>query len=169
MSDARVPLADLPDDVQALLRQLDQPPVNLYRALANNPELLRAWAGFSSTLRWNSSTPRPLRELLILRVAQLTKAEYEWRHHVVMGRAAGLSDEQVAGLAEWRSSSLFGESERAALAYAEGMTAGSVPDDVAAELARHFDPGAVVELTLTAGFYNMVSRVLDALRIDMEA
>jgi 4-carboxymuconolactone decarboxylase len=169
VSDPGVPLADLPDDVQALLDQIDQPPINLYRALANQPELLRAWAQIASTLRWKCSTPRALRELLILRVAQLTRAEYEWHHHLAMGRSAGLPDEQVSGLADWRSSTLFDERERAALAYAEGVTAGSVSDFVAADVARHFDPAAIIELTLTVAFYDMVSRVLDALRVDIEA
>ena len=165
----RVPVADLPDDVRAVLDRLDQPPLNLYRALANQTDLVRAWSQFSSALRWRCSTPRALRELLVLRVAQLTEAEYEWHHHLAMGRAAGLTDDQVSELADWRTSELFDERERAALAYAEGVTAGSVPDAVAADLARHFDAAGIVELTLTVAFYNMVSRVLAALGVGIEA
>ena len=41
------------------------------------------------------------------------------------------------------------------------MTAGGkLGDAVHADLQRHFDAGAIVELVLTAAFYNCVSRIL---------
>lgn len=154
--------------MEALLGPVPQRPVNLYRALANHPELLHAWARFASTLRWGCAAPRALRELLILRFAQLTEAEYERHHHLAMASAAGLSAERVDELAAWPSSALFDERERAALAYTEAVTAGSVSEEMAARLKRHYNSAEVVELTLTAGFYVMVSRVLNALRIPVE-
>jgi alkylhydroperoxidase family enzyme len=144
-----------------------EPPINLYRTLANHPTLLRAWIGFAWTLR-EGATPRTLRELMILRGAQLMKAEYEWHHHRRMAKEAGVPDEKVEQLASWRSSDLFDERERAALAYAEGIDAGTVSGEVAANLAQHFGPAEVVELTLTAAFYAMVPRVLDALKVPVE-
>jgi alkylhydroperoxidase family enzyme len=48
------------------------------------------------------------------------------------------------------------------------MLAGSVPDAVHEALARHFSERERVELVLTAGFYAMVPRVLDALRVPVE-
>ena len=43
-----------------------------------------------------------------------------------------------------------------------------VPDEVAAEVKRHFDDAQYVELTLTAGFYSMVVRMLESLRIELD-
>jgi alkylhydroperoxidase family enzyme len=45
-----------------------------------------------------------------------------------------------------------------------------LPDDVAQEVepARHFDEQQRVELTVTAGFYAMVPRVLEALGVPVE-
>jgi alkylhydroperoxidase family enzyme len=77
--------------------------------------------------------------------------------------------EKLEQLANWRASDLFDERERAALAYAEEINAGKVSDEAAAALARHFAPPEVVELTLTAAFYAMVPRVLDALRVPVES
>jgi alkylhydroperoxidase family enzyme len=68
----------------------------------------------------------------------------------------------------WRTSEAFGPQERAALALTDAVIAGEVPDDVAAELERHFDHAQRVELTVTAAFYAMVPRVLEALRVPVE-
>jgi 4-carboxymuconolactone decarboxylase len=168
MPEPRVPLVDLPADVVDRLAQMSEPPINLYRTLGNHPALLRAWIDFAWTLR-EGITPRTLRELMILRGAQLMNAEYEWHHHRRMATVSGVPAEKLEQLADWRASDLFDERERAALAYAEEINAGKVSDEAAAALARHFAPPEVVELTLTAAFYAMVPRVLDALRVPVES
>jgi alkylhydroperoxidase family enzyme len=86
-----------------------------------------------------------------------------------MATVAGVPAEKLEQLANWRPSDLFDERERAALAYAEEINAGKVSDETAGALARHFAPAEMVELTLTAAFYAMVPRVLDALRVPVES
>ncbi len=105
---------------------------------------------------------------MILRGSQIAKAEYEWHQHRRMARDAGVPDEQIDALAAWRTSDLFDDREKAALALTEAMVEGRVPDEVDAEVARYFSPSERVELILTAGFYVMVPRVLDALRVPIE-
>jgi alkylhydroperoxidase family enzyme len=51
---------------------------------------------------------------------------------------------------------------------AEAVTQGRVSDEVYREAARHFDPHDYVELAVTAGFYAMVARVLDAMAVELE-
>jgi AhpD family alkylhydroperoxidase len=164
----RVPLADLPPDVTARLSKLGGRPNNLYRALANQPALAQAWIEFAWALRLQSTTSRALRELIILRAAQVTGAEYEWHHHRRMAREAGVPDGKVEKLRAWKDSDAYEPAERAALAFTEAMLEGKVPDAVADELERHFAPEARIELALTAGFYAMVPRVLEALRVPIE-
>ena len=105
---------------------------------------------------------------MILRGSQIAEAEYEWHQHRRMASEAGVRDEQVEALAAWRTSELFDDREKAALGLTEAMIQGRVPDDVDAEVGRHFSPAERVELILTAGFYVMVPRVLDALRVPIE-
>ena len=151
------------------LRELGMPePINLYRVLANQPDLLRVWVEFAWTLRLAARTPRRLRELMITRGAEVMHSGYEYGHHRRMALAAGVSERELAELGRWRQSGFFSAPERAALAYMEAILEGSVPDAVADEMARHFDPAERIELTLTAGFYAMVPRVIDALRVPPE-
>ena len=43
-----------------------------------------------------------------------------------------------------------------------------VSDAVHAEVKKHFSDAEFVELSLTAGFYAMVSRMLDAMRVELD-
>jgi 4-carboxymuconolactone decarboxylase len=163
-----IPLAPLPDDVAAQVEELGAKQVNLYRCLAHAPDLLRAWMRFAWALRGHDKTSRRLRELMILRTATLHQSPYEWHQHRRMAAEAGATDYEVAELEMWRTSTAFSPADRAALALTDAIVSGEVPADVIGELARHFDHEQRVELTVTAAFYSMVPRVLDALGVPVE-
>ena len=74
----------------------------------------------------------------------------------------------IAALASWKTSPEFDDKEKAALAIAEAVTQGAVSDEVYREAMRHFDHHDYVELAVTAAFYAMVARTLDALGIQLE-
>jgi AhpD family alkylhydroperoxidase len=164
----RVPMAEFSPELQQRLEALWGKPVNLYRALGNQPALVAAWTEFFNSVRHESRTPRKLREIMILRTAQLARSDYEWAHHLTMARKAGVREEQIAELANWRDSQQFDERERAALALTEAVTACKMTDAVHAEVKRHFSDADYVELCLTAAAYAMVSRMLDALGVELD-
>jgi alkylhydroperoxidase family enzyme len=165
----RVPLAAFEPALKKRLEELWGTPPNLYRALGNQPKLVAAWAEFSKMLRYDTRTPRALRELVILRGAQLMRSEYEWAQHLAMARKSGVREAQIAELAQWRTSSQFDAREKAALDLSEAVTRGHVSDAVYAEAARHFDHHDYVELVAVAAFYAMVGRMLDAMAVPLEA
>jgi AhpD family alkylhydroperoxidase len=164
----RMPNAEFEPALQKRLEALWGSPPNLYRALGNHPALAAAWTEFARAIRYESKTPRALRELMILRGAQLMRSEYEWAQHLKMARKAGVSDAQIEALARWRESDAFDAREQAALELAEAVTHANVTDEVYARVSKHFDPQTFVELSLTAAFYAMVGRMLDAMRIQLE-
>src|SRR5688572_31546949 len=164
----RVPLAQFEPALEKRLVELWGTPPNLYKALANHPRLVAAWTEFSKTLRHDTRTPRALRELVILRGAQLMRSEYEWAQHLAMARKAGVSEAQIQNLSSWKTSSHFDAREKAALALGEAVTEGRVSDAVYAEAMRHFDHHDYVELATVAAFYAMVGRMLDAMGVQLE-
>ena len=164
----RVPLAEFEPVLKKRLEDLWGTPPNLYKALANHPNIIAAWTEFANTMRNGSRTPRALRELVILRGAQLVQSEYEWAQHLKMARKAGVREAQIAALPGWRNSGEFDAKEKAALALAEAVTQGQVVDEVYREAMKHFDPHDYVEIAVTAGFYAMVARVLDAMGVQLE-
>ena len=146
----RVPLADFEPALKTRLEKLWGTPPNLYKALGNHPKLVAAWTEFSKMLRHDTRTPRALRELVILRGAQLMRSEYEWAQHLAMARKAGVRETQIAELSTWRTSAQFDSREKAAIALSEAVTQGRVSDDLYAEARRHFDEHDYVELAAVA-------------------
>jgi alkylhydroperoxidase family enzyme len=164
----RVPNVEFEPALKKRLEELWGDPPNLYRALGNHPALCAAWTEFARAIRYESKMPRELRELMILRGAQVMRSEYEWAQHLKMARKAGVREAQIAALATWRDSKQFDEREQAALELAAAVTRGEVSDAVYARASRHFDHATYVELALVAAFYAMVARMLDAMRVELE-
>ncbi len=131
--------------------------------------MLRAWCGLTWPLRDDPGVSRALRELAIMRVAQLKGSDYEWAHHWPMATAAGVPESKLRALSSWRSSPELDELERDVLAYTEAIVAGPlVPDEIFEPIGRHFDPAGVIELTLTITTYLGVAHFLGALQIEVE-
>ena len=165
---SRLPLKEIDAGNKKRIRELNGEFLNLYRVLGHHSTLLSAWIEFAYTLRRDCTTARTLRELMILRGAQLAGSAYEWHQHRRWARQQGVSAEQIEDLMMWRDSPRFSAAERTVLALTEAMMAGAVPDDIYRALKKHFSSSEIVELVLTAGFYAMVPRVLNALRVPIE-
>jgi alkylhydroperoxidase family enzyme len=147
-------------------RGLDVP--NLYLTIAHAPRMLQAWMDFTWPLRFNAVSPRSLRELLIMRVAQRTDAIYEWSHHWQMALANEVSLEQLLELRQWEQSGAFSDEERVALRYTDAIVDMRVDDDIFENVRQTFSPEVIIELTLTASFYTNLARVAQALQLDLE-
>jgi 4-carboxymuconolactone decarboxylase len=137
----------------------------LYTVLLNSPELAAGWEQLFTVIRQKTSVPPALRELVILRIAVLNGADYEFEAHVPHALAAGMTQESIDRL---RGDDLtrFSAVENLVLRYTDAMTRDlRVPDALYAELDKAFDAKTLVELTATVAGYNMVSRFLIAMRI----
>jgi 4-carboxymuconolactone decarboxylase len=171
---ARLPLlgAEPGDEITAevfeTFRTEGRDPIALYRVLAHSPKMLRAYAGLARGLRYEAQTPRALRELMILRTAQLTGSEYEWAHHRAMAAANGVPEEKVGELASWAGSSRFDPAERAALRCVDEIHAVALSDEAFTALESAMGPSATVELILLASFYEAVARIIQALGLVVE-
>lgn len=165
---SRLPLIEIDERNQQRIRELNGEFLNLYKVLGHHSTLLSAWIEFAYTLRRDCTTARSLRELMILRGAQLCGSAYEWHQHRRWARQEGVTPEQIEDLMMWRESPRYSDAERAALALTEAMMAGDVQEAVFEELKQHFSASEIVELALTAGFYAMVPRVLNALKVPIE-
>ena len=171
---ARVPLiGEERSDLAPLIKRVKTERgrlINLYRVLLHTPAVAEGWLEFNSAVRYRTTLDAALRELIILRVSLLNGAAYQARiHGASHALQAGLSAEQIAALDDGIDSPLFTPAQRAALAWSDAMTRDiEVPDALHAELRRHFDDRAIVEITVLAGAYNMHTRVARALRIEPE-
>lgn len=144
--------------------------LNIYRMMLHSPPLASAWFELNSATRYQTEVDGQSRELAVMRIAILNGVDYILRAHgAAYAVKEGLTQAQVDALADWRSSPLFNDQQRAVLAYVDAMTRDiDVPDAIFAKLREHYSERQVVELTMLIGAYNMHTRVLKALRIDPE-
>ena len=169
---SRVPLLDADGADPALAPVLERfaregrEPIAFYRALANAPDLLDAYSGFARAVRARGDAT--LRETLTLRVAFLTDSDYEWSHHHKLALAAGVAEEKVNAIPEWKGSDRFDEREQAALACIDELHENAVTDATFAELSRHFDTAEVVWVIALGSLYELVERMVQALGVPVE-
>jgi 4-carboxymuconolactone decarboxylase len=171
LSEPRVPLiepgarAELADVEHAILaaRGRISP---LYQALLNSPPLAHGWEALLTALRNHSALAADLRELVILRVAVLNRAPFEFEAHLPHARKAGVGEDKLAAIRHPAPGAPFDAWERAVLALTDAMTRDvQVSDVVFAPVAERLNERALTELVATVAAYNMVSRVLEVLRI----
>lgn len=122
--------------------------------LAHNVALGQGWLEFNRLLAKSATVDARLRELIILRVAWVTRSAYEWSQHTRIGHRAGLTTEQLHAIPQGPAADLWSPIERAVLAAADQLVARQVVDDETwARLAEHFDPAQLLEVLFTAGTY----------------
>jgi AhpD family alkylhydroperoxidase len=140
----------------------------LDRLLLHSPPVAEGWNALLGALRSRTTLPADLRELVVLRVAVLNDAAFEWVSHEPIARRAGLADPQLQALRTERAGSepVWSPAQAAVLAFTDAATrAVVVRDDVFAAVREHLDDRQVVELTTLVGGYAMVSRFLVALEV----
>ena len=138
--------------------------------LANAETAFRPFLRFGGAVLGQLALDPALRELAILRVAQMADAEYEWVQHVPIARQLGVSDAQIDALErEELDADAFSDAERAVLAFTAAVVRGPrVEDTLFGELTRHLPAREIVELLLTIGDYLMLARVMTVLELEVD-
>lgn len=138
----------------------------LYQVLLNSAPIAQGWEGMLTAVRNRTSVPADLRELMILRVAVLNRASFEFEAHVPHALKAGVSQEKIDDVKLLNFSDRFTSEERLILTMTDHMTRDiEVPEHVMTQVTQTYPPSLVVELVATVAAYNMVSRFLVALNI----
>ena len=87
---ARLPYLEA-DQVAPEYRDMLKRNTNLHKLLVNSPDMARAFNGVGTYIRFKSKLDPRLRELAILQVGWLEKSEYEFTHHVKIGKEFGVN------------------------------------------------------------------------------
>ncbi len=167
---ARLPYLEA-DQVAPEYRDMLKRNTNLHKLLVNSPEMARAFNGVGSYIRFKGKLDPRLRELAILQVGWLEKSEYEFTHHVKIGKEFGVTDEDIAGLIADTAGepSELDPLVKAVLKGAREMTRElAMSEATFGEIKRHLSDEQMVDLVLTIAFYCAVVRVLATMQVDNE-
>jgi 4-carboxymuconolactone decarboxylase len=135
--------------------------------LLHSPPVADGWNSLLGAVRGATSLSDGVRELVVMRVAALNGAEYEWRAHREAAAAAGLSPAQTDALRRADAADGgFDEQQRTVLALVDAMTNEiKVPAELFAQLSAMFESRQLLELVVTVAAYNMVTRFVVALEL----
>lgn len=138
---------------------------HLFTTLGRNRSLFRMWLAYSGALMLRGRLPRRETELVILRVAHHCDSDYERRHHVRLGRKAGLTDEEMErvradGEVGWKPSDTVLLDATDQLLAAE-----DVDDDAWRRLRSYWDERQAIELCLLVGQYRGLATTIRTLGI----
>jgi AhpD family alkylhydroperoxidase len=120
--------------------------------------------------RFSKSVDHRLKNLAMLRTAQLIGCEWCLDFGSYLARQSGCEEEQLHALSRWRDSDRFDALERLVLEYSEAMTRTpvDVSDELFGRLREHFDERQIVELTMAIALENLYSRSNWAFGIESE-
>ena len=143
--------------------------INLTLTTGHAPKFTKVSGAMAFTIRFETSPPRHLIELVIFRTAQIVGSEYELNQHTPFMKMCNYSNEQIAQVSDWRRSNLFDDKQRALLGYVEQMAnGGNVDDPTFAEFSRFFTSQQIVEISYTVGTYYSTGLLTKVLRIQPE-
>lgn len=149
-------------------RRNPRPLIPLDLALLHNPAIADGYNSLLGAIRTKSSFSQALAELAICYIAVLNGAVYEWKAHAPIALKEGVAREKLQALLDGKGLSWEGweEEERDVLEFTEQSTKQvKVGDAVFERVKGRFSDQQVMELTITVGGYNMVSRFLVALDV----
>src|SRR5436305_4935000 len=144
------------------------PASNIFDTLVRHPGLFRRWLPFGGKLL-AGKLPARERELLILRTGWHCRSEYEWGQHVLIARAAGISDEEIARVTQGPDAPGWDAFERALLTAADELHRDAcIGEATWAALAERYDERQRVEVPMLVGHYPMVAFTLNSLGVQRE-
>ena len=142
----------------------------IFRTLVRHPKLLKRWMVFGNHILAKSTLPPRERELLILRIGWLCKAEYEFGQHVRIGRSAGLSDEEIKRVGAGPDAPGWSSADATLLRAVDELHSDAFISDVTwQELAERYEVPQLMDVVFTVGQYNMLGMALNSLGVQPES
>jgi 4-carboxymuconolactone decarboxylase len=142
--------------------------VNIFRVLMNNPKLARSWSRFAGYILGGQSLPARDREILILRIGWLNQAAYEWEQHVRIGKAAGLTDDEIDRISKGPKAG-WDAHEAALVQAADDLREKSVvSEETWQQLSKRYSTEQMMDAVFTIGQYNLVSWALNSFGVPLD-
>lgn len=167
---ARIPYFDTTQATgRAAKAYLKLPALNIFRMLGHSGELVDGFTRLGTQILNFTDLDPVLREIAIVRVGVLSKASYEVYQHEAISRRLGMSEALIAGIHEGPEAAVFTADQKLIMAYTDDVVLNVKASDATFKPALALlGPKALQELSITIGYYMMVSRFLETFEVDIE-
>ena len=127
-----------------------------------SPELMDRAQALGEFLRFGTTLPPRLSEMVILLTARGWTQQYEYDAHRPLALKGGLKPEIVAAITEGRRPAAMAEDEAAAYDLCDELDRNkSVSDATYARAVKHFKEQGVVEIVGLKGYYTMLAMLMN--------
>jgi alkylhydroperoxidase family enzyme len=152
-------------------RRGDRPKgLNILGTLARHPALTRAYHAFNGHVLFATTLSLRQRELLVLRVAAVRQAEYEWAQHVVIGEDVGLEPEEIARVEAGPDAPGWSPFDAALLRAVDELVADAkIADPTWQVLSGELDEGQLMDLVFTVGAYDLLAMAMRSFQVELDA
>lgn len=167
---ARIPYFDPSNATGRLKDAIEKlPNLNIFRMMGHSGDMLAKFTGLGNQILGRSDLDPILREIAIVRVGVLSKATYEVFQHERISRQIGMPEEVIQAIHTGPEAPAFDELQRLVMAYTDDVVLNVRASDATFDpLSEKLSYKEMQELTLTIGYYMMVSRFLETFDVDIE-
>lgn len=143
---------------------------HLTRVIANCPDLIGPFMGLAGAVSQEYAVPMRIKQLAVLRTAELNGCGYCRSIHVPKTQEMGIAQEKMDGVATKEiQQSLFSPEELVAIRMADEMTgAVGAEADTVRQAKELFGEAGAVELMMTVAFYNLMTRLAETSQVPLE-
>jgi alkylhydroperoxidase family enzyme len=143
--------------------------LNALGVLARHPELALAYNTFSGQIMYGSRLSARHRELLVLRVATVRNAEYEWRQHVASAADNGVDADEVARVVIGPDAPGWSGLEQALLRAVDELLGDAlIGEETWSTLAVVLDEQELMEVVFTVGAYDTLAMALRTFAVPLD-
>jgi alkylhydroperoxidase family enzyme len=106
---------------------------------------------------------------VILRIGWLCQAEYEWSQHVVIGKLAGLTDQEILRITKGPNAEGWSSFDSTLLRAVDELHKDAfISNSTWVALAEHYTEQQLIDLVFTVGEYNLVSMALNSFGVQLD-
>jgi len=158
------------DFVVSQHQSADSRGVNGVGILLRHPALAKAFFTFNNHVATASRVSARVRELLILRVSWLRRAEYEFAQHVVLGRRAGLSDADIERIQFGPEAPAWDPLEADLVRAVDELLADArIQDATWKRLAAQFSAAELMDIVFVVGCYEVLAMAFKTFGVELES
>jgi alkylhydroperoxidase family enzyme len=169
MRDAMVALAPSSPRHPRLVHEGRPKALNLLGTFAHHPALARAFFTLNGHALLGTTLSSRQREILILRVAHVRNAPYEWAQHLLAAHDAGLDDEEIERIRSVPEAPLWNPLEAALLRAADELVGeGAIAEETWTVLTSELDTQQLLDVIVTVGAYETVAWLLRSFAVDFD-
>jgi len=142
---------------------------NLLTTLANHPKFFEKYMVTAPYFATESTLPPREREILMLRIGWLCRAEFEFGWHTLYGKSAGLTDDEIKRITEGPKAVGWDPFDATLLLAVDELYYDAfITDTTWSALAKRYDQQQLMDVVVTIGQYNLLSMFLNSLGVQLD-